>query len=375
MLRLSRPAWAAVAAGASAGLAGLASGCSQLERTSAFGATSEGYPILLRTIENGALRVQVMEYGATITSVRAPDREGVVGEITLGFDSAQPYVEGRSPYFGCVAGRVANRIAHGRFSLLGKEYALATNNGQNHLHGGEVGFDKKLWTCENHTPTSLTLALFSAEGEEGYPANLLARVTYSLPSESQLKIEYSAVADGETPVNLTNHTYWNLADGGKTPCTEHMIALEADYYTPVDPTSIPTGEIRRVDSGSGAMDLRLPTPIGAKLADADQGMGYDHNYVLRAPSVDGLRDVATVLEPSTGRMMRVRTDQPGVQFYTGNYLDGLVGRGGVTYGRHHGFCLETQVFPDSPNHPHFPSAILHPGQRYTHTTTHDFITA
>ena len=282
-----------------------------------FGRTADGAPITLRTIENGSLKVSVMDFGATVTSVLTPDRAGVPGEVTLGFDDAAPYVEGRSPYFGCVPGRVANRIANGMFTLGGKDYPLATNNGPNHLHGGRIGFDKKLWTCEEQTPTSITLALFSPDGEEGYPSNLLVRVTYSLPSPTQLKMEYSAVSDGTTPVNLTNHTYWNLTDGGCTPCTSHVISLDADFYTPVDDTSIPTGEVRGVEAGSGAMDLRMPTRIGEKLAAADQGMGYDHNYVLRAPSADGLRDVATVSDASSGRTMKVRSDQPGVQFYTG----------------------------------------------------------
>lgn len=379
--RLGLSACAVSAMGASAALAsyleGKPSALSQGESPTAvsFGRTMDGTQIMLRTIEHGSLRVKVMDFGATVTSVLTPDRKGTMGEITLGFDDAAPYVNGKSPYFGCVPGRVANRIAKGKFALLGKEYSLATNNGPNHLHGGDVGYDKKLWTCEEHTPTSVTFALFSPDGEEGYPANLLARVTYSLPSDTQLKMEYTAVADGLTPVNLTNHTYWNLADGGKTPCTDHTITLEADLYTPVDDTSIPTGEIRHVEAGSGAMDLRAPTRVGEKLAAADQGMGYDHNYVLRAPTADGMREVATVADPASGRTMRVRTDQPGVQFYTGNYLDGFAGRHGVTYGKHHGFCLETQHFPDSVNQPHFPSMLLKPGERYTHVTTHDFGTA
>ncbi|KAL1528744.1 hypothetical protein AB1Y20_010076 [Prymnesium parvum] len=371
-LRLSAVA-AAAATSATAALTHLVDAQTQeVPKHSTFGYTASGAPITLRTIENGCLRVQVMDFGATITSVLVPDRRGTAGEVTLGFDDAKPYVDGQSPYFGCVAGRVANRIASGKFKLFGKEYSLATNNGPNHLHGGNVGFDKKLWTCEAHTPTSITLALFSPDGEEGYPANLLARVTYSLPSSSQLKMEYTAASDDVTPVNLTNHTYWNLADGGQTPCTTHTISIEADFYTPVDDTSIPTGEIRCVDASSGAMDLRQTISIGAKLADADQGMGYDHNYVLRAAATDGMREVATVSDPSSGRTMRVRSDQPGVQFYTGNYLNGIVGRGGVVYGRHHGFCLETQRFPDSVNRAHFPDSLLRPGNKYTHTTTHDF---
>ena len=331
---------------------------------------ADGKPILLRTIRRGKLQVQVLDFGATITSVRTPDKTGTPGEITLGFEDAAPYQDGRSPYFGCCAGRVANRIAGGKFTLDSREYTLATNNGPNHLHGGEVGFDKKLWTCEDHDETSVTYALFSADGDQGYPGCLLARVKYSLPSPFRLRMEYTAATDSPTPVNLTNHAYWNLANGGATPVTSHTIELPADFYTPVDDTSIPTGEIRRVD---GPMDLRAPTPIGAKLAAADNGMGYDHNYVLRGDvGADGLRPAARVHESASGRWMSVRTDQPGVQFYTGNYLEGKPGRGGVAYGRHHGFCLETQHFPDSVNQGHFPPVVLRPGERYSHTTEHCF---
>ena len=239
-----------------------------------------------------------------------------------------------------------------------------------HLHGGLVGFDKQVWSLEARSETSLTLALLSPDGAEGYPGAVTARVTYSLPKPTQLKIEYAARADAPTPLNLTNHTYWNLADGGASSVLAHEIELAADFYTPVDDTSIPTGEVRAL---AGAMDLRRRGRVGRRIAEADQGMGYDHNYVLRAPDgADGLRPVARVWEPTSGRWMAVRTDQPGVQFYTGNYLEGVAGRGGTPYGKHHGFCLETQRFPDSVNRPHFPSAILRPGEEYTHTTVHEF---
>jgi len=311
-----------------------------------------------------------MDWGATITSVVVPDKHGVPGEVTLGFDDVVPYTDGRSPYFGCVAGRVANRTAQATFSVEGKEYSLAANNGANHLHGGNVGFDKQHWFCEAQSETSVTLALLSPDGDEGYPGQLLARVTYSLPSPTQLRIEYSAATDKPTPVNLTNHTYWNLRDGGRRNVLQHQVELSADLYTPVDEGSIPTGEVR---AAAGAMALSKSRPIGEGLAEADNGMGYDHNYVLRSPlGDDGLRPCARVFEPDSGRWMAVRTDQPGVQFYTGNYLDGLEGRGGVLYARHHGFCLETQNFPDSANQSHFPSILLRPGQRYTHMTVHEF---
>jgi len=366
---------AAAAGAATAAAAALAqtSSCQNGSESKLMDRTAEGRPVYLRTLSNGPLRVQVMDFGATITSVVAPAANGPAGELTLGFDELAPYTDGRSPYFGCVAGRYANRIAKGLFSLEGREYKTVTNNGPNHLHGGTVGFDKQVWFCEAQSETSLTLALHSPDGQEGYPGNLVARVTYSLPSPTSLRIEYSATSDAPTPLNLTNHTYWNLADGGKSSVLGHEIELAADFYTPVDDTSIPTGEIRAV---GGAMDLRPRAPFGTGIAGADNGMGYDHNYVLRAPTgADGMRPVARVWEPTSGRWMTVRTDQPGVQLYTGNYLDGSPGRGGVAYGKHHGFCLETQLFPDTPNRPHFPSCVLRPGHVYTHTTVHEFGTA
>jgi aldose 1-epimerase len=322
-------------------------------------------------LSNGALTIRVITLGATITSVQTPDLNGEAGEIALGYDDAKPYSDGTSPYFGCVAGRVANRIAKGTFVLDGSSYKLATNNGPNHLHGGDIGFDKRLWRMVEGTSTSLTLEYASPDGEEGYPGKLVARVTYSLPDAKTLQMEYTATCDAPTLCNLTNHTYWNLKDGGASPVLDHTIELDADFYTPVDDTSIPIGDVRPV---SGAMDLRKRMPIGQGIREADNGMGYDHNYCLSgALRADGLRAVARVHEPSTGRWMAVHTDQPGVQFYTGNYLDGTQGRdGSVTYGKHHGFCLETQTFPDAANRPHFPPALLRPGQTYAHKTVHTF---
>jgi aldose 1-epimerase len=283
-----------------------------------------------------------------------------------------PAPAGTSPYFGCVAGRFANRIAGGQFSLDGKSYTLKANNGRNHLHGGERGFDKRHWVCQEQTDSSVTLAMSSEDGDEGYPGALLAKVTYSLPSPTTLKIEYEAMADAPTIVNLTNHTYWNLRDGGLRSVADHRVQLAASLYTPTDDESIPTGEIRKV---SGPMDLTKPVAMGAGLKGADNGNGYDHNFVLTSPAhaADGLRPCARVWEPQTGRWMSVRTDQPGVQFYTGNFLNGqMPGRGNAKYHRHSGFCLETQHFPDSPNQPHFPSTVLRRGQVYRHVTVHEF---
>jgi aldose 1-epimerase len=271
-----------------------------------------------------------------------------------------------------VAGRYANRIGRGQFALDGKTYTLETNDGQNHLHGGARGFDKRRWVCQNQTDTSVTLGLKSDDGDQGYPGMLLAKVTYSLPTPTTLKIEYEAYCDAPTHVNLTNHTYWNLRDGGLQSVADHRVQLAASLYTPVDETGIPTGEIK---IAGGPMDLTKPVPIGAGLKTVDGGRGYDHNYVLTSapdPS-DGLFPCARVWEPHTGRWMTVRTTQPGVQFYTGNFLNGqLPGRGGAKYHRHTGFCLETQHFPDSPNRPHFPSTVLRRGQAYSHVTVHEF---
>lgn len=335
----------------------------------------DGEDVLQYTLSSsdGGLKVSVITLGATITSILSPDTNGVLGEVTLGFDNAMPYSDGTSPYFGCVAGRYANRIANGRFTLDGKEAStLATNNGPNHLHGGVKGFDKRIWTVQDVSSSSISLKLISADGEEGYPGELEAVVTYSLPTPTSLQISYSAHASSTTVCNLTNHTYYNLKDGGASRITDHEIEIAADFYTPVDETSIPTGEIKSLSSAP-AMDLRTPAPIATGLAQADNGMGYDHNYCLRGPcGTDGLQPVARVWEPSSGRWMAVRSDQPGVQFYTGNYLDGISGRGGTVYKRNHGFCLETQKFPDSPNRPQFPSATLRSGERYSHTTVHAF---
>jgi len=334
--------------------------------------TVDGEPCHRYTLKHaaGGIEVTVMDLGATITSVRAPDATGTLGQVTLGFDEVAPYRDGTSPYFGCVAGRVANRIAKGRFVLDNKPYSLATNNGPNHLHGGERGFDKRLWSLVSFSSSMLRFEYVAADGEEGYPGMLTARVAYSLPTPTSLRIEYSATTTAPTPCNLTNHAYWNLADGGGSSVLAHEIELACNFYTPVDDTSIPTGEVRAV---RGAMDLSKRVAIGSGLADADNGMGYDHNFCLSSPSgTDGLRPCARVWDPSTGRWMAVRTDQPGVQFYTGNYLDGLVGRRGTSYKKHHGFCLETQTFPDAVNRPHFPSATLRPGQKYSHVTVHEF---
>lgn len=343
--------------------------------SASFGETG-GKAIKQYTLSNGNITVQIMDFGAAITSVKVPDQKGNVGEICLGYDEVTPYLSWKTnPYFGCVAGRVANRIGKGKFSMDEQEYSLVCNNGPNHLHGGNTGFDKCIWKCEAQTSRSVTLVLNSPDGDEGYPGNVCAKVTYSLNTETSLRMEYSATTDQPTPVNLTNHAYWNLASGGDTDVLSHEIEIAADFYTPVDDTSIPTGEIRAV---AGAMDLRKPGKISRGIKEADQGLGYDHNYVLRGPikEANGLQPVARVWEPVSGRSMVVRSDQPGVQFYTGNYLTGHPGRQGKgIYAKHHGFCLETQQFPDAVNNAHFNvlrSIVLRPSQTYKHVTVHEF---
>jgi len=345
--------------------------------TTKVGETASGQEITQYTLSNGSITAKVLNWGATLSSVQVPDKKGNIGEVCLGYDEAAPYLDWKTnPYFGCVAGRVANRICKGNFSVDGKSYSLATNNGPNALHGGNVGFDKCIWKCEEYTTTSVTLMLTSPDGDEGYPGSVCARITYSLPDEKSLRMEYSATTDAPTPLNLTNHGYWNLADGGQSPVLEHQLEIAADFYTPVDDTSIPTGEIRSV-AASSAMDLRKPERIGRGIRYADNGIGYDHNYVLRGSfDADGLQPVARVYEPSSGRWMAVRSDQPGVQFYTGNYLTGHPGRGGKgAYAKNHGFCLETQAFPDAINRAHFNPLVLRPGQTYRHITVHEFGTS
>jgi aldose 1-epimerase len=318
------------------------------------------------------IRVTIIRLGATITSVRVPDKHGNRGECVLGFDREEPYL-GRSPYFGSVAGRVANRTANAEFDLDGKRYELHANNGHHQLHGGKEGFNLKRWAVVEATATQLTLALRSPDGDEGYPGTVDVRVTYSLPTESTLKITYSATTDRATPLNLTNHSYWNLEDGGASSVDRHVIRLDAQFYTPTDDDSIPTGEVRAVKATP--MDYSAPRVVGEGLEACDQGNGVDHNFVLSAHvKEEGLRPVATLWAPTSGRLMKVWTTEPGVQFYTGNFLDGSLRRrdGAAPYGKRAGLCLECQHFPDSVHRSHFPSIVLRPGETYAQTTVHEF---
>ncbi len=342
-----------------------------------FGKTKDGQAVDLYTFSNAqGMEVRAMTYGGIILSVKVPDRNGKLDDVTLGFDSLEPYLAGH-PYFGAIIGRYGNRIGKARFKLDGKEYKLAANNGPNSLHGGVKGFDKVVWSAEPFDKPEGVGVVFtytSPDGEEGFPGTLQTKVTYTLNDKNELIFDYYATTDKPTPVNLTNHTYFNLAGPGTRDILDHVMMIHADNTTPVDSTLIPTGEIKSVEGTP--FDFRKPTPIGARIDADDQqikyGPGYDHNFVLNRPG-PGLSLAARVSEPSTGRVMEVRTTEPGIQFYSGNFLDGtLTGKGGHVYKRRFGFCLETQHFPDSPNKPLFPSTILRPGETYTSQTVYAF---
>ena len=354
---------------------GEAPGLRALE-TSAFG-TVDGRPVSLFTLTNNSgAKVGIIEYGGIVVSIEVPDRAGGMGDVVLGFDSLDSYVQD-TPYFGCITGRYANRIAKGRFELDGNSYELAVNNGPNALHGGIKGFDKVVWKGQpTESGTGVVLTYVSADGEEGYPGKLESKVTYTWTDANELQIDYEARTDKPTVINLTNHSYFNLKDGGASPILGHEMTIHADSYTPTDDTGIPTGELATLDGTP--LDFREPTAIGLRIDDEHEqirfGAGYDHNYVLNRES-DGLALAATAYDPESGRAVDVLTEEPGVQLYTGNYLDGHhVGKGGVAYGHRSGFCLETQHFPDSPNQPDFPSTALRPGETYSTSTVYKFYT-
>ena len=348
-----------------------------LSVSSASYGTHDGQPVSQYTLSNAnGLEVRLIDFGGIITHLYAPDRDGQLADIVLGFDSLSGY-EGEYPYFGALIGRYGNRIADGKFELAGESYALATNNGPNSLHGGARGFNRKLWkgqTLEEEHRVGVRLTGISPDGEEGYPGNLSVTVDYWLDNDDRLTLDYRATTDAATPVNLTNHSYFNLAGAGSGDILDHQLTIAADAFTPVDDTLIPTGELRPV--AGTPFDFTTPTAIGERIdADNEQiafGGGYDHNFVLTR-SEAGLAPVATVYEPTSGRTLEVLTTEPGVQFYAGNFLDGSnVGKGGRPYTYRTGFCLETQHFPDSPNQPDFPSTTLRPGQEYSTTTVYRF---
>lgn len=343
-----------------------------------FGVTNNGVAVDLYTLTNlNGVIVKITNYGGIVTSILVPDARGNLGDVVLGHDNVEAYVK-KNPYFGCLIGRYGNRIARGKFKLNKKTYTLATNDGMNHLHGGLIGFDKVVWTAQEiigENTVGLELTYLSKDGEEGYPGNLAVKVVYSLTNDNTLLIDYEATTDKPTVVNLTNHSYFNLKDAGATPILDHELMLDADYYTPVDKTLIPTGELRAV--AGTPFDFKTSTPIGARIAADDEqmkfGLGYDHNFVLNGTAGE-IRFAGKVTEPTTGRIMEVYTTEPGIQFYSGNFLDGsITGKNGTVYEYRHGLCLETQHFPDSPNQPKFPSTLLKPGETYKTTTSYKFL--
>ncbi|MEI8342604.1 MAG: aldose epimerase family protein [Verrucomicrobiota bacterium] len=339
-----------------------------------YGKTADGQKVELYTLTNkNGIKVTLMTYGATVVDILTPDRDGKLADVALGFGSFKPYLT-KSPYFGCIAGRFANRIANGKFTLEGKTYKLAKNDGPHHLHGGLKAFDKLVWKAEilKSNQPSVRLTLHSPDGHEGYPGNLDVAVTYTLTDKNELRIAYQAATDKTTVINLTNHTYFNLAGAGSGSVLDHQIKLHTGDYTAVNQKLLPTGEIKSVDGS--VLDFRTLTPIGLHIMEVGNiPVGYDHNYVLSRKPQERVAIAAEVYEPKSGRRMKVYTDQPGIQFYSGNFLDGTVkGKGGKAYKQHHGFCLETQHFPDSPNQPKFPSTKLKPGQVYKTTTVYQF---
>ena len=348
-----------------------------------FGSLADGTPVDIYTLTNSrGMEVKILTYGGILQSIRVPDRHGRLANVTLGFDNLADYVA-KSPYFGCITGRYANRIALGTFHLNGTTYHLPINNPPNSLHGGDVGFDKHVWAAtpvrDRHS-VGLELRFTSPDGDQGYPGTLANKVTYTLTNRNEIRMDYRArlVGDSDlkTVINLTNHAYWNLAGEGSSDIHGHKLTLNASHYTPVDPTLIPTGAIDPV--AGTPMDFRHSTAIGARIRNGFEqlviGRGYDHNWVLDRHG-SGLELAARVVEPRSGRVLEVVTDQPGIQFYSGNFLDGtLVGTSGRMYRQGDGFALETQHYPDSPNHPNFPSTVLAPGQRYQTTTIYRFST-
>jgi aldose 1-epimerase len=344
-----------------------------------FGTMSDGQHVQLYKLTNkNGMEVEISNFGGVVQSLKVPDKNGKFDDVVLGYDKLEGYVTDKSS-FGALIGRYGNRIAHGKFTLDGHSYTLATNNGENHLHGGVVGFNKKVWTAKEAPGAksqSLTLNYLSKDGEEGYPGNLNVTVIYTLTDNNELKIQYDATTDKNTIVNLTNHSYFNLSGQDAGEILGHELTLHADKFTPVGPTLIPTGELREVKGTP--FDFTKSTAIGARIGQSDEqlkfGNGYDHNWVLNGGITRNPRLAAEVYDAKSGRVMDVLTTEPGVQFYTGNFLDGTVhGKGGHVYNFRNGLCLETQHYPDSPNHPDFPTTELKPGQKYHTITIYKFL--
>lgn len=348
-------------------------------KKAAFGKTRDGQPADLYTLTNASgMEVAITNYGGTVVSIKVPDRSGKFADVVLGFDNFEGYLN-NTPFFGVLVGRYGNRIAKARFTLDGHEYHLAANDNGNSLHGGLKGFDKHAWKARDASTKKIPaveLTYLSKDGEEGYPGNLSATVTYSLTPKNELRIDYAATTDKTTVLNLTNHSYFNLAGQGEGDALSHVVMIHAESFTPVDATLIPTGELQSV--AGTPLDFRKPTAIGARIDAADPqikfGRGYDHNFVLNRKD-GGLILAARVTEPSSGRVLEVLTTQPGLQFYTGNFLDGTIhGKAGKVYPRRSAFCMETQHFPDSPNQPQFPTTALKPGEHFQSTTVFRFST-
>jgi len=343
-----------------------------------FGTTADGKTADLYTLKNkNGMQVSITNFGATVVSIMAPDKTGKMADVALGYDDLAGY-ELNKNYLGVLVGRYGNRIAHGKFSIDGTEYTLAKNNGDNSLHGGIKGFNKAMWEAKDVSKggeAAVEMKYVSKDGEEGYPGNLSVTVVYTLTNKNELKIDYSATTDKKTVVNLTNHTYFNLAGQGNGDILKHELMINADTFTPVDSGLIQTGELRKVEGTP--FDFRKATAIGARVDANDEqirlGGGYDHNFVLNRQKATGLSLAARVSDPASGRTMEVWTTEPGVQFYTGNFLDGsFKGKGGSVYQKRTALCLETQHFPDSPNHPSFPTTLVKPGEKYHTTTVYKF---
>jgi aldose 1-epimerase len=338
-----------------------------------FGKTKDGKPVEIYTLTNAnGLKAKVMTYGAILTELQVPDRQGRMGDVVLGFDNLDSYLAGH-PFFGATVGRYANRIAGGKFKLDGKEFKLAVNNGPNSLHGGTKGFDKQVWKAESTSGPdgpSVKFSYTSADGEEGYPGEVKATVTYTFTNKNELKIDYTATTTKATPINLTNHTYFNLT-AGPGDIREHELTLHASRYTPTDETLIPTGKLESVKGTP--LDFTQSKSIGARIAELPAFIGgYDHNFVIDGDG-KSLKSTALVVEPRSGRVMEMFTTEPGVQLYTSNFMDGKVkGKGGIAYNKYQAFCLEAQHFPDSPNQSQFPTSILKPGETYKQTTIYKF---
>jgi aldose 1-epimerase len=344
-----------------------------------YGTTKDGKAVEKYTLKNAnGMEIDIITYGGIITRWTAPDKEGVYKDIVLGYNTLEEY-EASNPYFGALIGRYGNRIAKGKFSLNGTDYQLTVNDGENHLHGGKIGFDKVVWKAKENTldkGVGLMLSYLSKDGEEGYPGNLTSVVKYTLTDDNVLEVDYQATTDQETIVNLTQHSYFNLTGDFNQTILDHEIVINADQYLPVDNTLIPTGELKEVNDTP--FDFRTAKSISQDINTTDdqltKGKGYDHCWVLNDQD-KGMREIASAYEPQSGRLLEISSDEPGIQFYTGNFLDGtLPSKTGGTYANRTGFCLETQHYPDSPNQPDFPSVVLKPGETYTTKTVFKFST-